>query len=164
MSTPSEYRADDLHRLADEYGVTVESFWTEHDDMIGAVLHARTTDGQEWRRLPFAGAQWEEVFPPTPEDPYQLWCLHIHMKHEDRFELFTSPQQAMRWLAAWAWNNRYDEMDEHDEGAHDAFEEHWEAKRYDDCAELWFGNNLDEYYYLSEAQVHDHNEKIELKH
>jgi hypothetical protein len=164
MPTPSEYRAEDLHRLADEHGTTVETFWTEHDDMIGDILHARTADGCEWRRLPFVDAQWEEVFPPAPEGLDKLWCMHVHTKHEDQFELFTSPKQAMRWLAAWVHNNRYDEMDEHDEYDHELFEENWEAKQYSDCVELWFGNNLDEYYYLSEAQVHDYNEKIELEY
>jgi hypothetical protein len=160
--TPYEHRADELFRLDDEFKVTVETFWTTHDDMIGDVLHARTECGREFRLLPSTYENWEEV--PRKDidtESKKLYVLYVHLKLEQIVELFQTEQHAHKWVAAWVHNNRYEEMDVLDEGAHDAFESYWEDGFYADAANLWF-SKTDDFYHVSYSDVHPATEKVSL--
>jgi hypothetical protein len=149
--TPQEYDAIALDALREESGKDVSRFWIESDDLAGDILHARLEDGTVWMLRPGTD-EWID----TTEAPKDVFvALHVHTKHEDLFQIFRTHGGALRWLANWVHENRYDEMDEHDEGAHDKFEEHMIASEYGDAAELWFGCNLDEYYYIADARLHN---------
>lgn len=160
-----EYRAADLDRLAMDFELTVENFWTTHDDMIGDVLHARTECGREFELLPLPVANWAEVpTAPTDTENKKLFVLYLYTtKFEQIIELFLTNQTACKWVAAWVYNNRYDEMDALDEGAHALFESYWEDGFYDMAADLWF-SKTDDFYHVSYSDVHPVTEKIELQY
>lgn len=160
--TPYEYRAVDLDYLEHDHEVTIKTFWTEHDDLIGDVLHARTEDGRHFQRIPLPHAAWEEV--PGKDidvESKALWVLLICSKVEQIIELFQTREQAAKWLARWVHKNKYEEMDVLDEGAHDDFQNYWEDGHYEQAADLYF-DRIDDYYYIHKSDVHPASEKIGL--
>lgn len=149
--TVQEYDALALDELREVSGKTVVRFWVESDDIVGDILHARLEDGTVWMLRP-GSDEWLDITEPPKET---LVALHVHTKHDDLFEIFKTHGGAMRWLANWVHEYRYDEMDEHDEGAHDRFEEHMTASEYGDAAMIWFDKNLDEYFFVADATMHN---------